>query len=77
MINYKRSVVAAVVLALFLSLFARGAVAAQKEIKIVASFYPMYIMTRNVAKNVPGVSWRILRLLLPDVCMITRLPRRI
>ncbi|MFA5320340.1 MAG: metal ABC transporter substrate-binding protein [Candidatus Omnitrophota bacterium] len=55
MINYKRSVVAAVVLALFLSLFARGAVAAQKEIKIVASFYPMYIMTRNVAKNVPGV----------------------
>lgn len=56
MINYKRSVVAAVVLALFLSLFARGAVAAQKEIKIVASFYPMYIMARNVAKNVPGVS---------------------
>ena len=27
-----------------------------KEIKIVASFYPMYIMAKNVAKDVPGVS---------------------
>ena len=27
-----------------------------KEIKIVASFYPMYIMAKNVAKNIPGVS---------------------
>ncbi len=26
------------------------------EIKIVASFYPMYIMAKNVAKDVPGVS---------------------
>lgn len=26
-----------------------------KEINIVASFYPMYIMARNVAKDVPGV----------------------
>ncbi len=29
-----------------------------KEIKIVASFYPMYIMAKNVAKDVPGVSVR-------------------
>jgi len=27
-----------------------------KEIKVVASFYPMYIMAKNVAKDVPGVS---------------------
>jgi len=27
-----------------------------KDIKIVASFYPMYIMAKNVAKNVLGVS---------------------
>ncbi len=27
-----------------------------KDIKIVASFYPMYIMAKNVAKDVPGVS---------------------
>jgi len=27
-----------------------------KEIKIVASFYPMYIMTKNVVKDIPGVS---------------------
>jgi len=27
-----------------------------KEIKIVASFYPMYIMAKNVVKDVPGVS---------------------
>ncbi|MDD5567961.1 MAG: metal ABC transporter substrate-binding protein [Candidatus Omnitrophica bacterium] len=27
-----------------------------KEIKIVASFYPMYIVTKNVARDVPGVS---------------------
>jgi len=27
-----------------------------KEIKIVTSFYPMYIMARNVVKDVPGVS---------------------
>jgi len=27
-----------------------------KEIKIVASFYPMYIMAKNVARDVPGVS---------------------
>lgn len=34
-----------------------GAEAAQaNEIKIVASFYPMYIMAKNVAKDVPGVS---------------------
>jgi len=26
-----------------------------KDIKIVASFYPMYIMAKNVAKDVPGV----------------------
>lgn len=28
----------------------------QAEIKIVTSFYPMYIMARNVARDVPGVS---------------------
>ncbi len=27
-----------------------------KDIKIVASFYPMYIMAKNVTKDVPGVS---------------------
>jgi len=27
-----------------------------KEIKIVTSFYPMYIMAKNVAKDVPGVA---------------------
>src|SRR3989339_1276626 len=27
-----------------------------EEIRIVASFYPMYIMTRNVVKDVPGVT---------------------
>ena len=27
-----------------------------KEIKVVASFYPMYIMAKNVAKDIPGVS---------------------
>ena len=27
-----------------------------RKIKIVASFYPMYIMAKNVAKDVPGVS---------------------
>ncbi|MCX5698941.1 MAG: metal ABC transporter substrate-binding protein [Candidatus Omnitrophica bacterium] len=27
-----------------------------KDIKIVASFYPMYIMAKNVVKDVPGVS---------------------
>jgi len=27
-----------------------------KEIKIVASFYPMYIMAKNVTRDVPGVS---------------------
>ncbi|MDD5109317.1 MAG: metal ABC transporter substrate-binding protein [Candidatus Omnitrophica bacterium] len=27
-----------------------------KEIKIIASFYPMYIMAKNVVKDVPGVS---------------------
>ena len=27
-----------------------------KDIKIVASFYPMYIMAKNVAKDIPGVS---------------------
>ena len=27
-----------------------------KDIKIVASFYPLYIMAKNVAKDVPGVS---------------------
>ncbi len=27
-----------------------------KDIKIVASFYPMYIMAKNVARDVPGVS---------------------
>ena len=27
-----------------------------KDIRIVASFYPMYIMAKNVAKDVPGVS---------------------
>jgi len=27
-----------------------------KGIKIVASFYPMYIMAKNIAKDVPGVS---------------------
>jgi len=27
-----------------------------KDIKIVASFYPMYIMAKNIAKDVPGVS---------------------
>jgi len=37
--------------------FASGATAGEaKEIKIVASFYPMYIMAKNVAKDVPGVS---------------------
>ena len=27
-----------------------------KQIKVVASFYPMYIMARNVIKDVPGVT---------------------
>ena len=27
-----------------------------KTIKIVASFYPMYIMAKNVTRDVPGVS---------------------
>jgi zinc transport system substrate-binding protein len=27
-----------------------------KDIKIVASFYPMYIMAKNIVKDVPGVS---------------------
>ena len=27
-----------------------------KDIKIIASFYPMYIMVKNVTKDVPGVS---------------------
>ena len=38
--------------------FASVGVAASeaKEIKIVASFYPMYIMAKNVTRDVPGVS---------------------
>jgi len=56
MSKYKRLAVAAVVSAVFVSPFARVAFSAQKEIKLVASFYPMYIMARNVAKDVPGVS---------------------
>lgn len=39
-------------------LFTAGeaAAGAEKEIRIVASFYPMYIMAKNVARDVPGVS---------------------
>ncbi|MFA5062981.1 MAG: metal ABC transporter substrate-binding protein [Candidatus Omnitrophota bacterium] len=33
-----------------------NAASAAKDIKIVASFYPMYIMAKNVIKDVPGVS---------------------
>lgn len=34
-----------------------GAAASEaKEVKIVTSFYPIYIMAKNVAKDVPGVS---------------------
>ncbi len=54
--RYKRFMAAAVLLSISAGLFARGALAAQGEIKVVASFYPMYIMARNVTKDVPGVS---------------------
>ena len=38
--------------------FASAGIAASeaKEIKVVASFYPMYIMAKNVTRDVPGVS---------------------
>lgn len=54
--RYKRFMMGAVLLSVFTGLFARNAVAAPEEIKVVASFYPMYIMARNVMKDVPGVS---------------------
>ena len=43
---------------LMVCFFASVGVAASevKEIKIVASFYPMYIMAKNVTRDVPGVS---------------------
>ncbi len=45
------------ILFMFCSFVSVGAVASEaKDIKIVASFYPMYIMAKNVAKDVPGVS---------------------
>jgi len=54
--GYKRFVTGVVLLSVFTGVFERGACAAQKEIRIVASFYPVYIMARNVIKDVPGVS---------------------
>lgn len=54
--GYKRFMTGVVLLSVFSGLFARGAFAAQEEIKVAASFYPMYIMARNVMKDVPGVS---------------------
>ncbi|MDD5045011.1 MAG: metal ABC transporter substrate-binding protein [Candidatus Omnitrophica bacterium] len=43
--------------ALFLSTQAAWAqVEKARQIKVVASFYPMYIMAKNVVKDVPGVS---------------------
>ncbi len=51
-------VVFTVVLMLFVSSWVGRASADEKslgQIKIVASFYPMYIMARNVAEGVPGV----------------------
>lgn len=39
-----------------LNQFVKAEAAETAGIKIVASFYPMYIMARNVARDVPGVS---------------------
>jgi zinc transport system substrate-binding protein len=36
--------------------FSRAEVNEAKEIKLVASFYPVYLIAKNVAKSVPGVS---------------------
>lgn len=35
---------------------ARGAFAGGKNVRVLTSFYPMYIMALNVARDVPGVS---------------------
>ena len=56
MSKYARFRAGMVLLAMSAGLFVSDAFSAQKEIKIVASFYPMYIMARNVTKGVPGVS---------------------
>jgi zinc transport system substrate-binding protein len=59
-INMPRCRTSAVILSIFfLACFfvpAGNAVSQAKDIKIVASFYPVYIMAKNVAKDVPGVS---------------------
>lgn len=50
-------VVLASILMCFVSLNARDALAQEgKTIKVLTSFYPMYIIALNVAKDVPGVS---------------------
>jgi len=56
MIKHRWFTAGMVLLAGCAGLFVHSAFAAPREIKIVASFYPMYIMARNVVKDVPGVS---------------------
>lgn len=49
------------ILLLVCSFVSPGFAAAEtKEIRIVASFYPVYIMAKNAAKDIPGVSVRSL-----------------
>ncbi len=52
-------VVLTMIMIAFVSSWADQALAVEKvpaRIKVVASFYPMYIMARNVAEGVPGVT---------------------
>ena len=43
-----------------------------KPVTIAASFYPMYIMAINVAKDMPDVKVIDMTKPQPDACMITR-----
>jgi len=58
--NMSRYRIPAIILSIFFMVCffvsVNAAVREAKDIKIVASFYPMYIMAKNVAKDVPGVS---------------------
>ncbi len=56
---FSRHIFTSMLLVLFMacSFISVGSAASEtKDIKIVASFYPMYIMVKNVVKDVPGVS---------------------
>jgi zinc transport system substrate-binding protein len=57
MFRYRIPVFVLSIFFVFCSFVSVGTAASEaKDIKIVASFYPMYIMAKNVAKDIPGVS---------------------